>query len=52
MYATTKTPEKSAGTGKMKRQAITPLANMARANIAIIGRTSIASERAREAICH
>jgi hypothetical protein len=56
IYAATKTisktPEKSAGTGKMKRQAIMPLANVATANIAIIGRACIAFERAREAIFH
>ena len=56
MYAAaktiSKTSEKSAGAGKMKRQATMPLAKVARANIPIIGRICIASERAREAICH
>jgi Domain of unknown function (DUF1772) len=44
--------ENSAGTGKMKRQAITPLASVASTNAAIIGRTRAGSARAREAICH
>ena len=56
VYAATRTiksaPENSAGTRNMNRQAITPLANVATAVIAIIGRAFVAFVRARDAICH
>src|SRR5215468_10677146 len=54
-YATTSTinsaAENNAGTGKMKRQAITPVASVARANTAIIGRTAAGLVPASGASC-
>src|SRR5215471_9248754 len=54
-YATTSTikstTENNAGTGKMKRQAITPVASVARANTAIIGRTAAELVPASRASC-